>query len=122
MKKLEFSYNWNNKLDCRSFSTVRLANPNKYQLLELYEVIQHNGKNKPVLKRGIARLQAITPFYLDKVTPGITFLDTNLPKIDFIKLVKTMYKNKNIDFNKKRMYFLIFQYLDNKELKKLNLN
>ena len=38
LKSIHFSYNWNNKLGCKSFSTVRLWNQKKYQLLDLFEV------------------------------------------------------------------------------------
>jgi hypothetical protein len=121
MKKINFSYNWNNKLECKSFSTVRLENPEKYQLLELFEVVLKTKKNEPEIKKGIARLQVVNSFYLDKVTPGMSFLDANLPVIDFIKLVQTMYKNKGIDFKKKKLSFLVFQYLSEKEMKQLQL-
>lgn len=121
MQTLYFSYNWNNKLDCKSFSTVRIENPGKYQLLELFEVVLKTKKNEPEMKKGIARLQAVNSFLLDKVSPGMSFLDANLPVIDFISLVKTMYKNKGIDFKKKKMSFLIFQYLTEKEMKQLQL-
>lgn len=30
MNTLNFSKNWNNKLDCKVFTTLRLHNPNKY--------------------------------------------------------------------------------------------
>ena len=35
MKKINFSYNWNNKLDCHSFTTIRLSS--KY-MIEVYSV------------------------------------------------------------------------------------
>lgn len=116
LQKLHFSYNWNNKLDCKSFSTVRVSNPKKYQLIELYEVTLHVNKDEPFKSLGIARLQVINNFYLHQVTPGMSFLDANLSKIDFIQLVEKMYKNKNINFKQTQMSFLVFQWCSADEI------
>jgi len=116
LKSIHFSYNWNNKLSCKSFSTVRLWNEKKYQLLDLFEVIVKQDAQHPKMSLGIARLQVINKFLLHKVTPGMTFIDTNLSVIDFQQLVKTMYKNKGIDFKAHPMCFLVFQYLQNDEI------
>ena len=119
MKSLPFSYNWNNKLNCQSFSTIRICNPSKYVLLDVYEIILKSGKNQPPAKKGIARLQSISNFYLDKVSPAMSFIDTNLSVIDFIQMVKKMYKNFNINWKTKQMSFLVFQYLTEEEIKEL---
>lgn len=119
IKTLHFSYNWNNKLGCKSFSTVRVSNPKKYQLIELYEITLAGKKDEPVKSLGIARLQAITNFYLHQVTAGMSFLDANLSRIDFMQLVEKMYKNKNIDFKRKQMSFLVLQYVSEDEIRSL---
>lgn len=119
MKNLNFSFNWNNKLHCSSFSTIRIFNPEKYVLLDVYEILLKSKSGKSSEKLGIARLQVITPFLLDNVSPGMCFIDTNLSVIDFISLVQTTYKNKNIDFRKQKMAFMIFQYLTDLEIEDL---
>nr|WP_319266661.1 hypothetical protein [uncultured Draconibacterium sp.] len=111
-KTLPFSYNWNNKLNCKSFSTVRIFNPNKYVLLEDYDVVLSGKKGEPAKKLGVARLQAQHHFLLDKVSPAVAFLDANLNRTDFILMVQKMYKNSKIDFSKKKMSFLVFQYVE----------
>lgn len=116
LKSIHFSYNWNNKLNCKSFSTVRLWNEKKYQLIDLYEVTVKKDAQHPKMSLGIARLQVINKFLLHKVTPGISFLDANLTVIDFQQLVKTMYKNKRINFKEHPMCFLVFQYLTDEQV------
>lgn len=116
LKQLNFSSNWNNKLDCQSFSTVRLKNEKKYQLLDLYEVTLKRKVTDQNVSLGIVRLQVIHNFYLHRVTPAISFLDANLSVIDFQQLVKTIYKNKGIDFNKTLLSFLVFQYVQPDEV------
>lgn len=37
--KISFSSNWNNKLTCRYFTTIRIHNPNFYKLNEFYEIV-----------------------------------------------------------------------------------
>ena len=32
MKEIRFSYNWNNKLNCHSYTTIRIHNPSKYEI------------------------------------------------------------------------------------------
>lgn len=118
MKELLFSYNWNKKLDCNSFSTVRLENPKKYVLLDEFKVILQTKGNGPNIEKGIARLQVIHTFNLFKVTPAICFLDANLNVFEFQKLVLAMYKNKNIDFKTHNLSFLVFQYLRINEAEK----
>ena len=46
----------------------------------------------------------------------MSFLDTNLTVIDFQQLVKTMYKNKGINFKEHQMCFLVFQYCTDEEI------
>lgn len=116
MESLYFTHNWNQKLYCRSFSTVRIENPVKYRLNEEYRVYLKQTGSRPPIDMGIAILKDISYFYLFDVTPAIALIDTNLSREDFIKLVLTMYKNAGIDFNIKRMSLLIFQYLQIKEV------
>jgi hypothetical protein len=48
---IRFSYNWNNKLDNKAFTTIRLHNPKKYSVGNEYN-IQINDQHK-----GVATLQ-----------------------------------------------------------------
>ena len=111
METLSFTHNWNQKLNCRSFSTVRIENPIKYRLNQEYRVQLLQVKGKPPIDKGIAVLKHIEYFNLFDVNPAVCYLDANLNKETFIKLVLTMYKNSGIDFNTKRMSFLVLQFL-----------
>lgn len=111
IKKLKFSQNWNNKLSCNSFSTVRLWNSKKYQLIDVYQIILQRSVTGQFVDFGYARLQSISSFFLDKVSPAVTFLDANLDTIEFIQLIKIMYKNKNINWNYQKLGFYVFQFL-----------
>ncbi len=36
--KIKFSFNWNNKLENKAFTTIRIHNPNKYKTGNMYEI------------------------------------------------------------------------------------
>jgi len=46
MRQVKFSTNWNNKLDCRCFTTIRLKNPSKHKLNEVYAILLKNSVHK----------------------------------------------------------------------------
>jgi hypothetical protein len=115
MERIEFNYNWNQKLNCRSFSTVRIENPKKYILNQECQVVLKQAGNRPEIMLGIARIKYITNFLLYAVNPGISYLDANLSPDDYKIMVLKMYKNANIDFHTHRLSFIIFQYIPIKE-------
>ena len=58
MKTITFSYNWNNKLGRKAFTTIRLYNPNKYKIGETYNI---NLKKECI---GAGKIIAIKNFML----------------------------------------------------------
>lgn len=109
-----FNKNWNKKLDCNSFSTIRLENPTKYKLGEYYIIMLNEGSGKQQKNLGPAKLVSISPFLLDKLNDSMAYIDTNLKKEDCISMIKVMYKNHKIDFTTKKLYFLVLQYTNQK--------
>ncbi len=90
MKKpiFDFSYNWNNKLDCQFFTTFRLHNPQKHILnmeCEVYLKGHHHKNGK------IADVRKMT---LAQVNPFIAGLDAGYDVASFQKIVRTMYSKK----------------------------
>lgn len=88
MQKIEFSENWNNKLLCKSFSTLRLHNAAKYTVGSQYEIYYKGaliGKAEIVEKR---------TFEGSHINEFISQIDTGYTVADFVNLLKTMYKNK----------------------------
>ncbi|HRO70899.1 MAG TPA: hypothetical protein PK951_10980 [Chitinophagaceae bacterium] len=99
MLEIPFSYNWNNKLDCQAFTTVRIYNPAKH-----IPGIQVN----PILKgqsKAMSTLVAVKPFFLKNVNPFIAFLDTGYDVENFKHIVRNMYPA--IDFEQKQLALLL---------------
>lgn len=91
-EQLDFSANWNNKLSCTSFTSFRLHNPRKYAVGKKLSVM-FQGKNLKDVE-----IRSIRTIKLDQVNEFIAQVDTGYSVEEFKKLVRTMYKNKNIDF------------------------
>lgn len=99
-----FSYNWNNKLDCKAFTTLRLHNPKKYEIGCDYE-IKLNDESL-----GTATIVSIKSFKIDKLNEFITYLDTAYSPRKCEELIRRMYKNKNINWETQLLDFILFCY------------
>jgi hypothetical protein len=80
---IRFNTNWNNKLNCKSFSTVRLSSPNKYKVDEIYNILLVDKSGKAIKNLGFAKLLSINEFLLNNITPAMCLLDTNYNKPEF---------------------------------------
>lgn len=101
MQTLDFSYNWNNKLDCKAFTTLRLSG--RFGIEDKIEV-RLNKKFKCF--GGIVDRKC---FKLRDITDWIAFIDTGYNKIECQNILKKMYKNKNIDWLTQNIYFYLIE-------------
>ena len=104
MNIISFSFNWNNKLDNTAFSSIRLEIP-KYVVGKIFKVMLREED------KGLAAVRHITRFKLKNLNDPMALLDTGYGKEETIKLIKTIYKNKKIDFDKQLFLFIVFKYL-----------
>ena len=88
--KIEFSYNWNNKLENKAFTTIRLHNPTKYKVGNVYDIeINDNPK-------GTATLHEIRTLKINQLNDFICYLDTGYNREQTITMLQRMYKTINI--------------------------
>lgn len=93
-ESLDFSYNWNNKLECDIFTTVRLHWPKKY-----FAGAKKTVYLKKQLHSNIVIIEVVT-LTLAKIKPWIKMMDVGYEKAEeFDTIIKTMYKNKNINWD-----------------------
>ncbi|MEO0626654.1 MAG: hypothetical protein AAFY91_06675 [Bacteroidota bacterium] len=83
---LAFSTNWNNKLLCNCWTTLRLWNPEKYVLKTSYAV---HLKDEYV---GEAQLINARKFKASNINDYIGFLDTGYNAAQTKKIIANMYK------------------------------
>jgi hypothetical protein len=88
---IRFSFNWNNKLTNRAFTTLRIHNPNKYVVGQHYEI---ELKGQP---KGTATLTQKRVIRLAELNDFICYLDTGYNRNETIAIIKRMYKG--IDIN-----------------------
>ncbi len=114
MDKLDFSYNWNNKLRCRCFTTLRLRNDEKY----------HKGARFEVSMQGYARGQAkvidVKYLKLEQISEWIARLDTGYSAKECKEMIKQMYKNVPlIDWKKQELAYVLLAWEGQKGMNNL---
>ena len=87
---ITFSYNWNNKLENKAFTTLRLHNPKKYILGNSYQ-IELEGKYK-----GLAVLYSKRILKIDQLNDFICYLDTGYNRTEATNILQRMYKGMNL--------------------------
>lgn len=98
--RISFSYNWNNKLNCKAFTSIRMFNPSKYIEGEIYTVTL---KNEVIKKARLIRVKKIKLQELDEFQART---DTGYSQKDCISLIEKMYSK--IDFSKTYISLLLF--------------
>ena len=96
---LEFSTNWNNKLDCKAFTTLRIYNPKQHFA---------GRKVKISLKehdRGTGRIEAVKSFHINKLSPYISYLDTGYSVEECKNIMKRMYSK--VDFDRSMLALIL---------------
>jgi hypothetical protein len=101
----EFTSNWNNKLDCDCFSTIRLHNPNKHVMGRVYHIVLNKH-----LKLYPAELVYITTITLDKMTEGMAYLDTGYNLKEMKDIIFKMYNKKVHNIKTQKFDFIILRY------------
>lgn len=104
--KINFSYNWNNKLYCKFFTTFRAwfdGKPGDVYTLTL--------KNEPINQVQVVEVRAVL---LKDVNQFVAGLDAGYTVSEFVNMVKTMYKNKNIDFETHKFKLILFKTYEQK--------
>lgn len=105
METLNFSYNWNSKLRCRSFTTIRMRNDKKYHKGAILNVALQN------YPKGKAKIIGISFITLDRISEWIARLDTGYSAKECKEMLKTMYKSKPmIDWKKQEFAYMLLSW------------
>jgi hypothetical protein len=99
---IEFSHNWNNKLNNTYFTSIRQENLTKYIIGKLYDVILKDE----LLKHAI--LVDIRKFQIKDLTNYMACLDTGYSKEESLNIFSKMYKI-DASTSEKVFYFLLFK-------------
>jgi|SRR5690606_20792256 len=98
MEDLSFSHNWNNKLDCRCFTTLRLLSakwsPGQQVNIKL------KGESK-----GIGIIAAIRKLELNQINEYIARIDTGYSAKECKEIIRKMYPN--VDFSEQLLGLML---------------
>lgn len=89
MERLNFSTNWNRKLDCDTFSTIRLWNPEKHY--QGREVDIYDKSVSPPRFKGVGRYELVSEFTINQLKPAAAMLDTGYTLEETQNMIRTMY-------------------------------
>lgn len=89
METISFSHNWNNKLQCHYYTTLRLNTP-KYRVGQRFE-IKLKG-----YKIHTAKIEEIRILGIDQINEYIAALDTGYNSEACKTMLKKMYPDKNL--------------------------
>jgi hypothetical protein len=105
-ENLSFGTNWNNKLNCNAFTTLRLRNDRKYHVGARVNVWLNS------IFKGRGTIVAVSCFTIDKINESIARVDTGYSAEECRNIIQEMYKNFNprIDWKTQVMSFSVIAY------------
>lgn len=98
-RKLSFSTNWNGKLDCTYFTTLRLSSFNVGDALEIWHKSLYKGEGRVVDKKIIN---------LNQISDWIGYLDTGYNAHETKKILMTMHHTVT-DWDKQLIYYYLIE-------------
>jgi hypothetical protein len=88
---IDFTYNANKKLDCDSFTTIRLRNDFKYKHgAQFFINLKQEHRN---INKGLVHVAEIRNLKLSQINNYIAFLDEGVNQMQCRQRIETRYKN-----------------------------
>lgn len=100
--EINFSRNWNNKLTGQCFTTIRPKDESIYHVGDIFCIMLNRA---PI---AYAEINDIDSFLLHDISESEARIDSAIGKQDYIQLFKNIYKNQNIDWNKRMVSKITF--------------
>lgn len=108
---LSFSRNWNNKLDCQYFSTIRRdGGTGWYQLGKQFAVELKLSSYAPARTMGVARVTKLVSITAEQINDSIAFLDAGMPADQLRGMLGSMYQ-KYGPLHEQRFLYLVCRYV-----------
>lgn len=84
--QLNFSTNWNGKLMCEYFTSIRLHNPRKFAVGNKFDVYLKGAY------MGVHEVVGHKRLTVETISEWIALLDTGYPLVECQNIIRTMYK------------------------------
>jgi len=95
---LNFHTNWNGKLTNGAFTTIRMWNPSRYAPGVIFDIRLTDKDGHVKINYGEAAVVDIRKIKIHQINEFIARLDTGYSAEETRNILKTMYKNKTIDW------------------------
>jgi len=106
-KAIRFSCNWNNKLNCTAFSTIRLWNPEKYSVGQVHSVI-YETRSKVTRCPIDAEIMYVRKIKGSDLNEAMCLIDTGYSLEETKKALRRMYEGKDIEVTD--FAFVVYRY------------
>jgi hypothetical protein len=103
MNHIDFSKNWNNKLDCQVFTTIRFNDTHQVGDTVLITLEGH-------VKGEASIIQKLRIENIDKVSEWIAYLDIGESKAYLTKLFENFYAKKFPNWRQKELYYYLIKF------------
>jgi hypothetical protein len=109
-ERLDFNENWNGKLNCQCFTTIRLHNPIKNCVGAIKQIYLKDRY------KGDAKIMHVSRITLDQINLPMAKLDSGLLPDELRAKLRELYKSHRPNWNTQPLDFLVLEYLkDSKE-------
>jgi|GEM_PF-3482424 len=113
-QSIKFAHNYNNKLMCQSFTTIRLRDDARFIVGEYYDLYYcwKDCDNKFIATEnylGKGRLLDIRHFMLNDLNVFMSHLDMGLHQFDGKKELIKLYKEQNVDWSTQQLSYLLIE-------------
>lgn len=100
MKDICFTTNWNKKLDCDAFTTIRLSS-DVYQVGQEYNIRQRNTS------KGTFVIKKKTTITIEQINETMAYLDTGYSREKTIQIIKKMYHSREPDWSTQKIDYIV---------------
>lgn len=107
MKELLFTHNWNNKLNCKAFTSIRLTD--RFEIDDEVKIFLKKDKTNVCL--GIVRVVSYRIFKLDQLNDYVALLDTGYGVEECKKIIIRMNAKFNRDLSTAEFRLYLFKYV-----------
>lgn len=101
--QLNFTTNWNNKLACHAFTTIRLWYEGRFQMGQEVEILLQKKHLK------YARIIDIKTFKLHQINNYMALLDTGYNADQTKEFIRNIYKNKIQDIENTLFAYILLE-------------
>lgn len=106
---IRFTKNWNNKLFCDCFTSIRL-DQDKYQVGIQYDATLTTPDGKAILIKYVTCVTK-TVLTIDQITDAMAWVDTGMNADKCRAMIKKMYEKSVLDWSTQKMAFMVFAKL-----------